>query len=179
MILLLLLLDTTDDFKFQKFRIVKNSATCPRNYERIALFLVCLSTSPERPVRGDVAEEDNDPDHAAQFCVNMRSISVVQSSVWRRFLDEVYPIHAQSIHQLEPGNHAPTTWISYFAQFRLTTSTIKKVWVMTRLSKPVTRSKTLAIHMRLSEEDLQWTLTPHFSRVCALCFRKFAGSPQE
>jgi len=129
------------------------------------------------PVRGDVAEEDNDPDHAAQFCVNMRSTSAAQSSVWGRFLDEVYPIHAESVRQLETGDHAPATWILYFAQFRLTTSTIKMFCVTTRLCKPVMRSKTLAIHMCLSEEDLQWTLTPRFSRVRNSCFRKFAGSP--
>jgi hypothetical protein len=56
-----------------------------------------------------MAEEDNDPDRAAQFCVNIRSTSAEQSSVWGRFHGEVYPIHAQSVHQLELGDHAPTT----------------------------------------------------------------------
>jgi hypothetical protein len=59
-----------------------------------------------------VAEESNDPDRAAQFCVNMRStwarLDAPQSSVWGRFHDEgVYPIHAQNVYQLEPGDHAP------------------------------------------------------------------------
>jgi hypothetical protein len=60
----------------------------------------------ERPVRRDVAEEDNDPDRAAQFCVSTRSNSTrlddAQSSVWGRFNDGEYPIDAQSFHQLEP-----------------------------------------------------------------------------
>ena len=107
--MILLQLDTTDDFKFEKFRIDKDSATCRRDCERIALFLVCLSMSPERPVRGDMAEEDDDPDRAAQFCVNMRSTSAAQSSVWGRFHDEVYPIQEQSVRQVEPGDHAPAT----------------------------------------------------------------------
>jgi len=50
-LLLLLLLNTTEDFKFEKFRIDKNSATCPKDCERKALFfLVFLCTSPESPV---------------------------------------------------------------------------------------------------------------------------------
>jgi len=49
-----------------------------------------------------VAEESNDPDRAAQFCVNMRStwerLDAPQSLVWGRFHDEeVYPIHAQNV----------------------------------------------------------------------------------
>lgn len=79
--MILLQLDTTDDFKFEKFRIDKDSATCRRDCERIALFLVCLSMSPERPVRGDMAEEDDDPDRATQFCVNTRSTSAAVISM--------------------------------------------------------------------------------------------------
>ena len=105
LLLLLLLLDRTDNFKFEKFRNDKDSARFPRDFERIVIFLACLGTSFERPVRGDVAEEDNDPDRAAQFCVNMRSNSTrlddAQPSVWGRFHDGGYPIHAQSVHQLE------------------------------------------------------------------------------
>jgi hypothetical protein len=152
--MILPLLDKTDDFKFEKFRIDMDSAMCPTDSERIFIFLVCLGTTLQRPVRGDVAEEDNDPDRAAQFCV-------ICEAIRRAFMMLIHPYGEDSTTESIQSTHRafiyskPNDFNFALCSISMDMFNDKKSCIAMSLHKPVTRSTTLAIHMCLSEHDLQ------------------------
>jgi hypothetical protein len=139
------LLDTTDDFKFEKFRIDEDLATCPRDYDRMVLFLALMRTSPQRLVRGDVAQEGKGPDGATQRrCKALRRLLMLLSHECGDDSTTTDTTHRAFIN----SNPASMPQGLEFCTFSMPIHNFKYTFcVATRLNIPVTRSTTLAIHM--------------------------------